>query len=174
MNLILFGGNSQRNKQWIHWVDSKLSPYFDDSIVVDYGHWDGKGDSIDFNFELSRLSNMITGNDEYIVFAKSVGSILALKAMPVRILQPSHCIFTGLPISLYDLEDASLIELLQNNNVPTTIFQNSEDPMGRFDQLKDYINKTSATNYKLHELNGNTHSYDDLGQIIVHIQKVIL
>jgi hypothetical protein len=165
MNIILFGGNSQRNKQWIHQVGDELSLQFDICSVHNYLHWNDNGGFIDFDAELSRLSNLVTGLANYVVFAKSVGSLLTLKGISLGILNPQKCIFAGLPIKLAEQDNIPLDELLRKNSVPTLILQNSLDPTASYDRLRSYIKSTEALNYSTHELDGNSHSYNDFNEI---------
>jgi hypothetical protein len=173
MNILLFGGNSQRNKEWIHELGDVLSPDFNNCVVHDYEHWDGRGEFIDFDLELSRLSAEVKGFDPYIVFAKSVGSILTLKAINLGLLKPVKCIFAGLPIKLAEEDGISLPDLIKSNPVPTKFIQNTGDPLASYSRLTDYLKLTGAANYQSIELEGNTHSYDDLNRIKSIVQSFV-
>ncbi|MCB9823313.1 hypothetical protein H6800_03510 [Candidatus Nomurabacteria bacterium] len=161
MNILLFGGNSQRNKDWIHEVGKLLEPEFDKCVVHDYEHWDGKGEFIDFDLELSRLPDEVAELGDYVVFAKSVGSVLSLKAISQGILKPIKCVFVGLPIKLAEEDNIPLDELLKDNKTPTLIMQNTTDPVASYKKVKSYIEESKLDNYTLLELEGDTHSYDD-------------
>lgn len=173
MNILLLGGNSQRNKQWIHRVSEELSFQFKTRVVHDYLHWDGNGEFIDFNAELSRLDNLLTDLDDYVIFAKSVGSILSLKGISLGILNPEKCIFAGLPIKLAEEGSIPLKELLKKNLVPTLILQNTHDPTASYEELQSYIKRTDSLNYRTHELDGDTHSYDNFNEIKLLITSFI-
>lgn len=165
MNILLFGGNSQRNKDWIHEVGDVLSSDFEKSIVHDYEHWDGRGEFIDFDLELSRLSTVTDGLSPYVVFAKSVGSILTLKAINLGLLSPTKCVYAGLPIVLAEEDGIPLQDLLKNNPVPTKFIQNTHDPLASYSRLTEYLKTAAVMDYQTVELEGDTHSYNDLDQI---------
>lgn len=170
MNALLLGGNSQHNQEWIHKVGTILSPEFHKLLIHDYSHWDGQGGFIDFDLELLRLSAIIEGAVPYIVFAKSVGSILTLKAISKGILKPVGCIFAGLPIKLAEEDKIPLPDLLRDNPVKTLFIQNTNDPLASFSKLVKYLRTAGATNYQALELEGNAHSYDDFERLksLVH------
>lgn len=165
MNILLFGGNSPRNKAWIHKVGETLSSDFGKCIVHDYGHWDNQGEFIDFDLELSRLSAETASLEPYVVFAKSVGSILTLRAINEGILVPAKCIFAGLPIKLAEEDEIPLQELLRSNPVSTMYIQNTYDPLASYARLMDYLRESGASPHESVELAGDTHSYDDLNRI---------
>jgi hypothetical protein len=173
MNILLLGGNSQRNKQWIHQLGDELSPQFDTCRVHDYLHWNGKGNFIDFNAELSRLSDVVVNLDNYVIFAKSVGSLLTLRGISVGIMKPKKCIFAGLPIKLAEEDNVPLVELLKKNSIPTLILQNSLDPTASYDKMQKYINRTGALNYRTHEFDGDTHSYDNFNEIKQQVSSFV-
>ena len=165
MNLLLFAGNSQRNKTWIHTVGETLSPDFEKCVVHNYKHWDTGAESIDLDLELSRLNATVEKLDSYAVFAKSVGSILTLKAISQGIIDPNHCIFAGLPIKLAEEDGIPLQALIKNNSIPTMYIQNSNDPVASYSQLFSYLQEFSSKQYATTELPGDTHSYDDLDEM---------
>lgn len=173
MNILLFGGNSQRNRQWIHQVADELTLQFDKCIVHDYLHWNGNGEFIDFDTELARLTDLVTKLDDYIIFAKSVGSVLTLKGITFGILKPAKCIFAGLPLKLAEEDNIPLRELLRNSHIPTLILQNTSDPTGSYKKIQEYIKGVGVSNYITHEFNGDTHSYDNLDEIKRLIQSFV-
>ncbi|GAC1386906.1 MAG: hypothetical protein NVS1B7_6750 [Candidatus Saccharimonadales bacterium] len=162
MNILLFGGNSQRNKQWVHQVGTALSASYDACIIHNYSHWAEQGDFIDFEKELLNLGTKVTSYEPYAVFAKSVGSILTLRAIASGILSPVCCIFVGLPIKLAE-EDGILLEsLLPTCNVPCLFVQNNQDPVASFEKVKTYVGAVRQEHDLFIELEGSTHSYDDI------------
>lgn len=165
MNILLFGGNSQRNKDWIHEVGDIFSPDFGTTVVHDYDHWDSNGEFIDFEAELAKLSSAASVPSPFVVFAKSIGSVLTLMAMERGILAPEKCFFVGLPIKVAEEDSLPLPALLKSNVVPTFIVQNSQDPVASYARLLEYLDESGANQYETLELQGDTHSYDDLAKI---------
>lgn len=162
MNLLLFGGNSQRNKQWIDEVRDKLSVDFDKCLVHNYDHWQNNEEFISFDKELAKLPAEVKELGEYVVFAKSVGSVLTLKAISGGNLKPAKCVFVGLPIKLAEEDNIELTELLKNNPVPTLFIQNTNDPLAGYSKMEAYIKAAGPKRFAAVELPGDTHSYDDL------------
>lgn len=165
VNILLLGGNSQHNQPWIHQVGDVLAADFNKCVVHDYNHWDDPGGFIDFDLELSRLSAAAVGLEPYAVFAKSAGSVLALKAISRGVLKPTKCIFAGLPIKLAADNGIPLQDLIITSHVPTMYIQNAGDPLGSYAQLVKYLRSIKATQYKTIKLDDNSHNYDDLNQI---------
>lgn len=165
MNIILFGGNSQRNKQWIHEVGDTLSSDFDTCLVHDYDHWEGQGEFINFDVELATLRQETDTLNNYIVFAKSVGSILTLKAISEGILRPDKCAFAGLPIKLADERAIDLKGLLRTCQVPLLFMQNTDDPLASYSRLTEFLSEAGISSYESIELAGEGHSYDDLDRL---------
>lgn len=165
MNLLLLGGNSQRNQTWIHNMGDVLSSQFDRSFVHDYKHWRTGAEFINFDFEMSVLPDETKNFENYAVFAKSIGSVLTLKCINSGILKPSKCIFIGLPIKAVKQENIDLLGLLKSSPKPTLIIQNSNDPLASFSEVQNLVEQTGASNYKLVELAGDTHNYDNLDEL---------
>jgi hypothetical protein len=165
MNILLLGGNSQRNQQWVHSVADFIRSDFGAVVVHDYSHWGGKGDFVDFKLELARIAHEVENLGDFIVFAKSVGSVLTLMLIADGAIRPKACTFAGLPVKLAEEENIDLPDLLANNHVSTTFLQNSNDPLASFDHLKDYLAASKLKDYKVVEQPGDDHSYDNLGLI---------
>ena len=106
MNLILLSGNSKSNRKWIFDIDSRVSSAFKNTYVQDYSHWKKDNSEIDLKFELSQLKKVNKyGLNPYIIFAKSIGTILSLKAINENILKPTACLFVGFPMAVINEPD---------------------------------------------------------------------
>jgi hypothetical protein len=165
MNLLLFGGNSQRNKEWIYSVKEALSDSFLTCLVHEYDHWNGKGEFIDFEAELIKIKAEVKDLGEYMVFAKSVGTVLTLMAIKAGILNPTKCLFVGLPLKLILEDKIDLPGLLRANKVTVQILQNTQDPTGSYQEVASYIENLDLAQVKVYETIGDTHSYDDFRHI---------
>lgn len=163
MNLVLLAGNSIHNKQWIHEVKDELGPLFEHSCVHDYSHWESGEENIDFELEAKKLSTNIDGMNEYVIFAKSIGTLLAVEETYKNTLKPAKCILLGIPLKIIKEKSIPFDTWLSHINVPVTIIQNSKDPLGPCKELKSYVNGRS--NIKIIKSDGDSHNYNDLDMI---------
>jgi len=165
MNLLLLSGNSKRNKEWIHRVGEALSDSFSSTLVHHYRHWDSGEEFIDLDYELGKVVQEAQNLKSYSIFAKSVGSILALKGTVAQLLQPSSIIITGLPLSLIETENIPVLEWFKKIRIPITIAQNNQDPLGSYDEVKKFAGRTNRPGLTIVKLTGNTHDYEDMGRL---------
>jgi hypothetical protein len=165
MNLLLFGGNSIRNKDWIYSVEEQLKPYFEDTKVHHYRHWESGEESININSELDRLSKEFNHEKDYVIFAKSIGTVLAAKGISSKILHPTKCVFLGLPMVLINKNLATINEDYESLKMPILFVQNVDDPLGSGAEVSKYLAELKLSNYRLKELKGSTHDYTDFNII---------
>ena len=164
MNLLLLGGLSLHNKEWIYGVEKALAPLFKMCVVHEYAHWEDPQKTMDLDAELAAAANKASELGEYAIFAKSIGSVVALKGIGHGLLSPKACLFAGLPLGAIKNENIDLLPWVQANKAPSTIVQNSQDPTGSFIEIEEFLSNLPA-NYKLVELPGDTHSYNDLPKL---------
>lgn len=162
MNVLFLGGMSERNKPWIFEVERTLAPLFNKTLVHEYSHWSDPNKIANLNEELAAAAEKTKSLGEYIIFAKSFGSLLSLQGMYEGVLTPTKCIFAGLPLKLALGEGMDLRSLLVARKTPILLIQNSHDPVGSYQKLKTLTQNTSI---QLIELPGDTHNYDDLQKI---------
>lgn len=165
MNILLLGGSSLRNKEWIYKVRDALRDNFDILKVHEYSHWATDEEFTNLNKELKALTSETNTFGEYAIFAKSIGTIIALQGMDMNILHPTLCIFTGLPIKLIEREGLNVKDWLEASKMPILIIQNENDPQGSFDEVSKLLQDTHTANCKAVSLPGDTHGYDDLKKL---------
>lgn len=174
MNLLLLPGNSPRNKPWIHEVATQLAPLFSRCFVHEYEHWDNGRDFISFNQELGLLGPRVKDFGDYAIFAKSVGSILALKGTFEHTFAPNACILVGIPLPFIKKFDVAMSDWLHACPVPLLIIQNRNDPAGSFEDVKAYVGAAQPTSpCQLVELPGSDHDYSNLPRLTQAIQNFI-
>ena len=163
MDLILLAGNGSHNKAWIYEVSKTLAPLFDNCLVHDYEHWQNNEANINFDAELAKLRHETEGIGEYVIFAKSIGSVLTFMGVNRGILKPKTIIITGLPLGMIEEEHIPMDDWLRHSDIPLLFIQNTEDPLGSFKEVEKYLSGIIGNRkYTLAELDGNTHNYNDL------------
>ncbi len=162
-NIIFLGGNVKEN---INWLKLMRDNFDDDYNVYDmhYNHWQ-TGSEINFDKEIKKLTKLISDAKlvKYSIVAKSVGSILTLKAIFQEKINPSSFIMLGLPLkylerNLIDIKDELKYASLKSK---TMLIQESKDPIGSYDEVVGRI----PQNIKVFKINGNTHEYNNVNEI---------
>ncbi len=174
MNLLMLSGESIRNKDWIYRVEPVMKPLFDSTFVHEYKHWASGQTNIDLEHELSSLRSEVESLYDYVVFAKSIGTVLTAKAITQGWLEPKKCLFTGAPLGYILPNYPEYAQDLAVSKVPTLIIQNSNDPVGSYQELNAYFDKHEHPNIEIVETAGDTHSYDDLDNLRTRAQNFLV
>lgn len=161
MKLIILPGNGQANKEWADDAGQAFLDIFKDQYKQYYSHWDTGEEIINLDVELKKLKDNIGNEKEYIVFAKSAGSLLSIYGVFMGEIKPKRCIFVGLPIGWAKDNNFSLEIWLEKFDIPTIIIQNSNDPYTSFMEVQEIILKLGKKNIEVIEISGNDHKYDD-------------
>lgn len=160
MKAIVLGGESkQSNEQWTQELGEALKPQFDETIVINYQHWNS---SEDFNFaeEKEKLERIIRETaTPYAIIAKSAGSALSIALIQEKRAKPVYCVFAGIPLredgtSKYGLETA-----LMGYNIPTIILQNLTERFMRPEKLCLTLARLRVKSCDIVAGQGNEHIY---------------
>lgn len=170
MYIIYLAGNSLNNKTWIEKVKSNFDS-FSDGEILHYDHWQNGDKWINLEKESEKLTELVKDKIDYFVFAKSIGSILALKNIYEGKLNPKKMVICGLPYRAGKEEFKEVDECLKTLIVPTIFIQNEFDPVYSHKELKDILNNNSPADYQLINNPGNnTHDYEDFE----NLSKVVI
>lgn len=162
MDLILLSGNSFSHKEWILDVEKTLHPLFGKALVQDYKHWQDNSPVIYLNDEVSILKHELAKLSEpYVVFAKSAGTLLALKSIYLKVINPVKCIFLGLPVGWGKTNGFEVGTWLRDYTVPTLFVQKTHDPAMSFVDMKEYLTRHNVQNAHFKEVPGDDHYYGD-------------
>lgn len=164
MNLLILPGNSARHREWLQDARAALAPYFDEIRVLEYTHWGTGRDKTDVQHEIGAAGHLTKGWVEYIVLAKSIGTIVALLASQNQSMTAHSYIFLGLPLQLA-IEDTQITELLKTVK-PITIIQNSHDPFGSADDVRVYARSIKRDDIQVVKIPGDTHDYLDFSAYV--------
>jgi len=172
MDLLILGGNSQSNQAWIQDVAKELKGIFNKRLAYDYQHWLKGQRSLNHQTELKRLADLSGLSDNYAVFAKSAGTVLATEAICQGILSPKKCIFLGLPVAVSRYRQY-FVDNLRQLSIPILFMQNIADPVGPASVVKSLLNKSHLQNYQFEATSGANHRYDNF-QIMRQLIKNFL
>ncbi len=174
MELILLPGNSKRNKEWTEEVASKIKDLFEKAHIHYYKHWQTEEEIISIKDESLILSDYLKNKKDYFIFAKSIGSALAIKNIKKKKISPNKCLFLGLPVLWCREHNIPLDSWINEYSIPTLFIQNSNDPVISANELKDYLIEGKVKNYKFIELEGNSHDYNNIKQIRKLLEDFLL
>lgn len=161
MHLVLLPGNS--NQTWIHEVGEALAPLFphDTLYVHSYRHHQTGESLINLDYEQNTLADKIHKNTDVVVFAKSAGAVLTIKAVAEHSIHPKLCIFAGLPLGWADKNNMELRAWLKDYDIPTLFIQQSDDPYLSAQELQILLHKFGGK-FSMVEIPGNDHQYNDI------------
>lgn len=170
MNIVLLGGNSVLNRSWVEDVARKIPELFDEVVVQYFHHWQTGEEDIDMEREVKELVNITKGWDEYIVFAKSIGTIVTLKALYEEKISPRKVIFFGFPYEFSKEKGYETDKYLEELNIPAFFIQKSEDWAMSYEDLEKLVKEKVKGKYKLLKYHregepDNEHHYADVEYI---------
>lgn len=161
MDLVLLAGNSLNNKSWIEEVSEQVKDLFQNVRIQYYKHWETGDKLIDFDKESEELPKTTQGLNDYIVFAKSAGTILTLKGIEEGLLTPKACVFCGFPLGFAQSSNSPVGSWIPKIKIPLVFIQNTKDPVLGYQGLVDYLESLNLSNCKTIETPGETHDYED-------------
>ncbi len=185
MYIIYLAGNSLNNKTWIEEVKSKFDSFSDGEILY-YDHWKTGEKWINLQRESEKLAELVKDKKDYFIFAKSIGSVLAMKNIFEGKLNPKKMVICGLPYRAGKEEFEEIDECLKTLKVPTTFIQNESDPVYSFDELTEILSQNPPSDYHIvKNASNNTHDYENFENLIelvkiyfgdedkqVHLEKI--
>lgn len=148
-HLIVFPGNSIKNKVWGELMLKHFGGRFDSAFMPSYDHWESGEVSIDFQREEEKIRQHVAtlpSETQITILAKSVGSLLAFMSIAHGVITPIRCVFFGIP---FDVASGTLFkeswESIDSFKVPATVFHNVEDPTASYE-----FTKTTLTSHVPH------------------------
>ena len=162
--LIILGGNSPKNKDWIKEMNKYLKWDYS-TVEFFYSHREEKFEDINFEKEIKKLSKVIKDSEisTYSIVAKSAGFMLSLQGVAGNLLTPSAIVWYGLPIEYSTYRKIDLKPLLEIASKKTHIIcvQAEEDPQGNVNQVEDLVSGIIP----ILSIKDNTHNYDQFKQM---------
>lgn len=167
--LIILGGNNSRNIEWLKKMKCTYKKEYD-VLTMYYDSWIDNS-SIDFNVELVKLQELVKNMKDYIIIAKSAGSILSLMGICNKMIIPKAIIIMGLPLVFAENNDINLEYMLEKVKqlCKVLIIQQKNDPLGKSSDVR----KILSDGIKLEQINGNYHWYGKYEEIKLIIDGFI-
>ncbi len=163
MNALLLPGNSPRHAEWIEKLKQAISPYFQHVETQHYRHWHTNTEKADIDYEIKIAKNKMKQYGPFIIIAKSIGTVIAVRGVASGELIPEKLILLGVPIKS-DVPKNLFNNWLSKVTIPMTFAQNAHDPLGSFDNLKANLTIMNNTASFI-KLSGTTHDYIDFDAI---------
>ena len=160
MNIIILPGNSPAHQRWLNDAARALEPFFDEIYPIAYRHWTTGAPEVDETYEIELLRTLDVTTADVAVLAKSVGTVIATRAIAENILRPRETVFLGVPIT-NPLFGTSLEEYGVQTIVPLTIVQNDRDPYGSYADIVAFLARIGASQARCVKTLGATHDYED-------------
>jgi len=175
-HLIVFPGNSLKNKAWGELILEHFSSQFDSAFMLSYDHWESGEANIDFAREEEKIRqhvDALPAGTEIILFAKSVGSLLAFLAIHHGALTPARCAFFGIP---FDLASENIFKEswgpVDNFKIPAVALHNLEDPTTNYEFAKAAL-AAHAPHIKLVTTGEADHWYGDVATYDKSIEEIL-
>ncbi len=162
-NLLVLAGGSERNRAWGEACAEAYRGWFDMTFFPHYDHWVSGEKNLDFPAELQKIKDTVAGAGagEWYIVAKSIGSVLATKAIAEGIITPTRCVFFGMPLNLVaDSVFGGDFSPLRALTMPVLAYHNDQDPTA----LHEFTTTTLAAHaplVRVETLSGNNHDYLD-------------
>jgi hypothetical protein len=169
--LLVLPGNSIQNRTWGEACGEFFGSQFDSVDVLHYTHWETGEPWINLNNELEKLRDSREKDDaspEWYIFAKSIGTVLALLAVQQKIIVPQQCVFFGM--SLQPMSGG--YTYLTDFAVPALAFHNDQDPTANYVETAKMIREMAPT-IALQTMSGDTHDYLDFARYEPEIKQFL-
>lgn len=150
MQTLILPGFSDKNKDWVNEVANNLDI---NGIIrpFHWAHWTDEGKKFDAQEKAELIVKHAKG-DNLNIIAKSLGTLVACKLYLLIPDQIERMVLCGIPVKdlKYD-EILTIKNTLKSNEEDFICFQNSKDPHGSYEKVKDFG--------KVRYFESNTHEY---------------
>lgn len=163
MNVLLLSGESQKSRDWTEDVAREINGLYIATYVHQYRHWHTESAVFDMDHELETLqaTHEVLGKKDYVVFAKSIGTLVLGRALDAKILQPGAVVLAGLPLVALDHHQyPDLGQSYRDAGIHVSLIQNEHDPLGGSAAVEAYLQPFGMPDHFV-EAPGNTHDYLD-------------
>lgn len=168
MKIILLSGQSLQNKSWIEDVQKKFKEKYQDVEIMYYDHWNRGEGTADVEIETKKFLQLTNGlDDEYMLFAKSIGTVIFLNSLPKLQNHPKKVIMVGVPYEVATQKGYKFETLKDFVKCDVSLYQKSQDPMGSYDVVKTIEGgKVNVYYYECINEEDNTHHYSNMDTLM--------
>lgn len=174
MNLLILGGYSDYNKEWVESIKKTFGDLFESTEIMYYDNWADYKEDADIRPEVEKLKKIAEGKENLIVLAKSVGVALTLQAVHNGYIKPDKCIFLGTAYEWSKQNGWDMDVLLKDFDIPALFFQQTDDTTASFKKIKEVLEALNVKNYDMVELPGEDHKYRDVQDIRRYAEPFII
>jgi hypothetical protein len=151
MKTLILPGNSIGNKKWAEGLE------ISDKEVWNWTHWEtGIEADIDVDLEVQKIFSIHKGQ-KYNVLAKSIGSLVLMRLFDLG-FEVNKFVLCGIPLKV--IRERGIEEDYQKllKVVPELIIQNSQDPLGSYTEVAEFIQNINP-NITVISKEADNHSY---------------
>lgn len=161
MNVHFLPGIDPKTEEWAQTLLQELSFSGDTATVQRYLHYEGPDIPVQRDEEIKRLA----GSSIDLLFGKSLGVGLGLRACIEGVISPQKAVFIGLPLTSLVKQGMDVRAMVEKARVPALFIQQKDDPLGGASSLRQTL-----TTAEIIEVAGNDHQYSDIKELATHIQ----
>jgi len=137
MKIFLLSGQSILNKDWIEEVEKEFNKEFPNTTIIYYDHWDSDVKNINLERETSKFIDMVHEcEEEYLVFAKSMGSVVFYNSIEKLTRKPNGVLMVGVPYQLAIEMGLDMNNLKEKTDFKVNIYQKESDPFGKLEGIR--------------------------------------
>lgn len=168
MRIILLPGQSISNKEWIENVGKKFQEKFTNTKISYYDHWEKGKEKADIELETKKFLDIVNSSDEeYILFAKSIGSIIFLSSLKDLKKKPKGVLIVGTAYNLGKKLNCDFADLQKYASCPVHVYQKEFDPAGFYDEVRNVNGGNVTVNkYECIGEEDNNHRYENYDYLL--------
>lgn len=162
MKIHVLPGIDPKTEQWAIKLVHELDASSGSATVQRYLHWESAEIPVQREAEIERLKDCKMN----LLIGKSLGVGLGLRACIQGIIKPEKAVFIGAPLTSLIKQGHDLESMVTKADVSSLFIQQKDDPLGGAAMLK-----ATLPDSQIIEVPGNDHQYQDINQLIRHIEE---
>lgn len=168
MRIILLSGQNISNKEWIENVEKKFQEKFFNTQISYYTHWEKEEKEADIELETKKFLDIVNSSDEeYILFAKSIGSIIFLNSLKDLEKKPKGVLIVGMAYNLGKKLNYDFTDLEKYTSYPVNVYQKEFDPAGFYDKVRNVSGGNVTVNkYECVGEENDNHRYENYDYLL--------
>ena len=175
MRIILLSGQNISNKEWIENVEKKFQEKYSNTKISYYDHWEKGKEKADIELETKKFLDIVNSSDEeYILFAKSIGSIIFFNSLKDLVKKPKGVLIVGMAYNLGKKLNYDFTDLEKYTSYPVNVYQKEFDPAGFYDEVRNVNGGNVTVNkYECIGEENNNHRYENYDYLLELLSRLI-